>query len=198
MAMMLNICLDDFKTIFFLNGKVANSSIKRAIKTMQGKPLRPIHTGWNLISACGAKKKKGYHKIAIVRNPWARFVSCYYQKIIGPKPTGILNLKGMHKGMPFNDFVEAVKKVPKDTHEMHLRPQTVSMICNDVFVPDWIIKLENIKTEWKELQKIIPIPDTIPRNTTEHPPYRECYTEANKRFVARQYAQDIELLNYKF
>jgi len=198
MAVDLNICLNKYKTIFFLNGKVANSSIKTAIKKMQGKPDRPIHSGYNYVSACGAKKKKGYYKVAVVRNPWARFVSCYYQKIVGPKPTGILGIEGMYKGMSFNDFVNAVKKTPKDIAEMHLRPQTVSMVCDNEFIPDWVIKLENIKEGWKELQKVIPIPDTVPRNTTEHPPYRECYTEKQKRFVARRYAQDIELLNYEF
>jgi len=194
----LNICLDEFKTIFFLNGKVANSSIKTAIKIMEGKPPVPKHTGYNLISACGAKKKKGYYKVAVVRNPWARFVSCYYQKLVGPKPTGILKIKGMYKGMSFGEFVRSVERTPKDIREMHLRPQTTNMLCGGEFIPNWVIRLENIEEGWKELQKVIPIPDLIPRNTTEHPPYRECYTEEQKQFVTRRYAQDIELLNYEF
>jgi len=199
MATMLNICLDEFKTIFFINGKVANSSIKQAIKKMEGKPPRPIHSGWHYISACGAKKKRDYLKVAVVRNPWARFVSCYYQKILGPKPTNIVNRKGFYKGMSFDDFAEAVKRnISKHTREMHLRPQTVSMVCENEFIPTWVIKLENIRDEWKKLQEVIPIPDTVPRNTTEHPHYRELYNEQQKRFVARRYAQDIELLDYKF
>jgi len=196
--MILNICLDEFKTIFFLNGKVANSSIKKAIREMEGKPSHPIHSGWHYISACGVKKKEGYLKVAVVRNPWARFVSCYYQKIVGPKPTHIVNIRGFRKGMSFGDFVEAVERTPKTKREMHLRPQTVSMVCENEFIPTWVIKLENIKKEWKKLQKVLPIPDLIPRNTTEHPPYRECYNEKQKQFVAERYAQDIELLNYEF
>ena len=49
MAVDMNIRLDKFKTIFFINGKVANSSIKQAIKKMEGKPPKPIHTGYNFV-----------------------------------------------------------------------------------------------------------------------------------------------------
>jgi len=195
----LNILLREYKTIFFLVGKAANSSIKVAIKQMQGQG-RPYHSGHEYIDACKAHQLKGFHKIAVVRNPWARFVSCYYQKIVGPKPAFLTKLDGIHKGMLFEDFVHAVGRLPKrlQGREQHIRPQTVSMMCGDEFVPNWIIKLENIESEWKRLQEIIPISDLVPRNTTEHPPYRELYTEKTKRIIARRYAQDIEILNYQF
>jgi hypothetical protein len=166
---------------------------------MQGKG-RPYHSGHEYIDACKAQQLQGFHKIAVVRNPWSRFVSCYQQKIVGPKPATLVKMDGIYKGMSFEDFVRAVGRLPKrfQNREQHIRPQTVSMICGNEFVPDWVIKLEDIKSEWKELQKVIPIPDLVPRNTTEHPPYRECYTEKTKRIIARRYAQDIEILNYKF
>jgi len=193
----LNIILRQYKVIFFLSGKCANSSIKTAIKAMQGIE-RPIHTGHEYIDACRALKKKDFLKIAVVRNPWARFVSCYYQKIVGPKPANLVKMKNIYKGMPFDDFVYAVCKLPKTTQEQHVRPQTMSMMCEDEFVPDWVIKLENIKTEWPILQEIIPIPDLVPRNTTVHPPYRECYNDETKRMIARRYADDIRILKYEF
>jgi len=195
----LNIWLPEHKVIFFLVGKAANSSVKTAIRAMEGK-TRPIHHGYKYINACKAKKKGEYHKIAIVRNPWARFVSCYYQKIVGPKPAALVKMDGIYKGMPFEDFVFAVDKLPKriQEREQHIRSQTASMMCGEEFVPNWVIKLENIEIEWKKLQEIIPIPNLVPRNVSEHPPYRECYTEKTKQFVAKQYAQDIRILNYQF
>lgn len=193
----LNIILPKYKVIFFLAGKSANSSIKTAIKKMQGQE-RPIHTGHKYISACRAKEKGGFHKIAIVRNPWDRFVSCYYQKIVGPKPAQLVKMKGIYKGMPFGKFVNAVNKLPKDIKEQHIRPQSMSMMCGNDFVPTWVIKLENIKAEWPELQNIIPIPDLVPRNVSEHPPYRECYNDKTRRIIAERYADDIEIFGYEF
>lgn len=193
----LNIILKKYKVIFFLSGKCANSSIKSAIKRMQGIE-RPIHSGHEYIDACRAMKKKEFLKIAVVRNPWDRFVSCYYQKIVGPKPANLVSMKNIYKGMPFDDFVYEVCKLPKDIKEQHIRLQTSSMMCNDTFVPEWVIKLENIETEWKLLQEIIPIPDLVPRNVTDHPHYRECYNDKTRKLIEKRYAQDIKILKYEF
>lgn len=192
----LNIILKDHKVIFFLSGKSGNTAVKTAIKGMYG-VTRPIHSGYEYIDACRAQKKKDFLKIAIVRNPWSRFVSCYYQKIVGPKPAQLVSIKGIYKGMPFDDFVNVVSKLPLN-REQHIRPQTMSMMCDGEFVPDWIIKLEDIETEWPRLQKIIPIPDLVPRNVSEHPHYSECYTERTRRVIERRYADDIRILGYQF
>lgn len=193
----LTIILKQYKVIFFLSGKCANSSIKAAIKKMQGIE-KPIHSGHEYIDACRALKKKEFLKIAVVRNPWARFVSCYCQKIVGPKPAQLVKMKNIYKGMPFDDFVKEVCRLPRDIGEQHIRLQTRTMLCKNEFVPEWIIKLENIEWEWQRLQEIIPIPDLVPRNTTEHPHYSRYYNDETRELIGKRYSKDIKIFNYEF
>jgi hypothetical protein len=193
----LNIIIKENKAIFFLAGKSANSTVKAALRQMVSGTTRPVHSGWETIDPCKAMKKEDYLKIAVVRNPWSRFVSCYYQKIVGPKPAQLTRMKHISKGMSFDAFAKAVSRLPSNA-EQHVRPQINSMMCKGELVPDWVIKLENIDTEWKKLQEIIPVPDLVPRNTTDHPHYRECYTEETRRIIGRRFKDDVEILGYQF
>lgn len=192
-----NIPLYGSKVVFFLVAKAANTSIKIALAEYLGLSTNNIHRQHERISACDAVNLKDFLKIAVVRNPWDRVVSVYYQKIIGNGASSLHKL-GFHPSMTFKEFVKKVCGAPGVT-EAHIRPQTMQMFCGDRFVPDFIIRMENLKRGWRYVQKIIPgIPDLEVCNRCEHPPYRECYTEETRRLVEDFYANDIEILGYEF
>lgn len=187
------------KHVFFLVAKAANSSIKAAIKEYKGQKVEPnsLHRGHDFISPCEALTVMG-KKIAFVRNPWDRVVSCYYQKIVGDGHSNLLKMKPFFKGMSFAEFVKGICE-HKDTNEAHIRNQTAHMMCNGVFVPDMIIKFEQLSEKWPVIQKIIPgLPDLKKLNRSKHPYYKTLFSEKLKSLVAKRYQKDLRLFNYEF
>jgi len=195
----LNIHLEEYDIAFFLVAKCASSSIKAAIKQLYGEPSGPddILTGFNNITACEARDRDVKHRIAIVRNPWDRIVSAYYQKILSSGKSSLVNQKGIYKGMPFDEFVSAVYKLPI-TRENHIRNQTMYMFCESDFVPNWVIRLEDLEEEWRIIQAIAPLTDLGYRNQTEHPHYRDLYTDETRALIGKRYQRDIAILGYEF
>jgi len=195
-----NIILHREKVIFFLVAKAANSSIKAAIKMLYNIPPDPdtLHRDWNRVSPAEAAMVD-YSKIAVVRNPFDRLVSCYYQKILGRGKSGLLNLNGIYQGMSFTDFVKQIYHI-KSMQEAHIRPQHVSMIHDGALVPQIIIRFEQLETEWANIvQKIIPgMPDLPHMNSSDHPKYQYCLGDQEKQMTTELYQKDLELIGYEF
>lgn len=138
-----------------------------------------------------AKKHKNYFKFSFVRNPWARVVSCYFNKA--------QNHDAYQEcwGKDFDYFVDFIDRQDLHTSDRHIRLQTELIPVNKL---DFIGRLENFANDLKFAMDKIGVKDYVleHRNSTDHKHYSTYYTERTKKIIARKYRKDIETFNYKF
>lgn len=89
-------------------------------------------------------------RFAIVRNPYARMLSCYLSKFIGrPKPNLGKRL-GTETALTFPDFVARVCRQTPLEMDPHWRVQYFNIYC-DRLSYDRFVKFENYEDEFNEL-----------------------------------------------
>ena len=147
-----------------------------------------------------------YFRFALVRNPWARLVSCYQNKVLNPRP-GIFF--GIYPRIPFNrmsftDFVRFVCRVPDDLCEPHFRPQSDFLASGNI---NFIGRFENFSDDLTRVLKAVGCSDkgvhkwlTIRRMQTlgERLHYPDFYNTETQRLVEKKFKRDIEQFNYRF
>jgi hypothetical protein len=204
-----------YEFIYYPIPKVACSSIKANIaKIMEIKLINdhPHSTPFPEIPLWASAANK-YFKFAFVRNPWDRLVSCYKDKIYYcTDHTGKVNAYGdnlppfmrkyscFQKGMPFEDFVKAVSKIPDHAAEAHFISQHTYLEHHGDLVPNFIGKFENIGEDWGRVCKSIKIktPSLEHRKKVADKPYKSFYTDETIEIVASRYEKDISMFGYNF
>jgi len=192
--------IEKYNAIFFPIAKVANSSIKIALKER----TEIIEVKKNF-----AKNSKLF-KFAFVRNPYSRLVSCYENKI---KKTPLNNLEfkegvrrhflsyGITKNTTFKDFVKIVSHIPDKVSDTHFRSQ-YTLITDEEgrLIPDFIGKFENLNQDYKKVCEIMGI-ENPPKlshinKTKKKKNYKEYYDKETKKLVQERYKKDFEMFKY--
>lgn len=154
-----------------------------------------------------------------VRNPYARLISIFFHmsktsqqrmdqckeniRIVGtqvPIESDIKMLGIYKKG--FDNWIKGHN--PKNVGCDYL-----NLLCNPIIntqtkhlfgiVPDIIIKIENIKTEFKQIQDLLECDaPMIHRNISKHKPWEEYYSQETKKIVQDWYKADFENFGYDF
>lgn len=141
-----------------------------------------------------------YVKLAIVRNPYARFVSAFfYLKNGGAENKYDLKCKKIIGDMTFEQFAEKFSSDKTLQKMLHFVPM-YRFACNgggNILV-DKIIKLENLDKDLPKFFKLYNIPGKIPVvNASKHKPYDEYYQNKEiKEIVYNYYKKDFELFGY--
>src|SRR5215831_12189843 len=119
----------------------------------------------------------GLFSFAFVRNPWARLVSCYRDKIAGEvegftyctiRP-GVANclarFDAFTAGMPFPEFCEAVASIPDDEADAHFRSQyTFVMNGGRKLAVDFLGRYERLPIDLEHVRRRIGLPEiSLPR-----------------------------------
>lgn len=200
------------KAIFVHIPKTAGSSIEVALnaleKTNKGAideatgTFYPVTTGKEKHYDARAYRKhygrkvwQDYYKFTVVRNPWQRIHSWWWNNRY---ITGTLD-------MPFAEFLRSRLADPDDLPRA-LRPQTRWITsANGKIEMDYTCRFETIDDDFKAVCKQIGAPVTeLPRvlvenrNPASRPHYTDDYDADLVELVARVYADDIDQLQYRF
>jgi hypothetical protein len=199
--------MEDRKLLFSTVPKVANNSIKAAVKhTLTGQPIpeEPRYVvAYNTSTPYYDGDKKGLQTllgqgwtcIGFVRNPWSRLVSCWFDKFLrGPTQSGIkmVSRYGWPENMPFEDFVRRVTDIPHYAADAHFAP------CH-LFHSDWqVIRYEQLNVEWQKLMdrfSLFPLPHYRKRTQVD---YRTMFDDSLLCSVAKYYETDCDRFGYDF
>ena len=126
-----------------------------------------------------------YYFFSVVRNPWDRFLSL-----------------ASYVNVPLDDLVENFDehmKNPVIRHHAH-RQWICSHLKDGTLFCDRIARTETLQGDMNTVFHDLGLPRwEIPvKNTTEHKPYRDVFSDKARRFVEYYYQLDIELLDYSF
>ena len=137
-----------------------------------------------------------YFKFTIVRNPWDRLLSFYYNKLHDQDlyKTKFSSFSGCTS---FEDFIYALESRNLKRCNGHFKLQT-EMFPQDKI--DFIGKFENFATDFNIICGELGIPrQELPhRNKSNHKYYTKYYNTDMSSLVAEKYANDIEIFGYKF
>jgi len=152
-------------------------------------------------------------KFAFARNPWARLVSTYENKVRLqwenedfanlPNVKYRINFFKQFKGTSFEKFVQWID-TNGDDHDNHIRQQT-SLVPYDLV--DFVGKFESLESDFEQLClrmkiKFYPLEHENSSTRCIHKPlhkhYTEYYDDETREIVAQKYARDIEYFGYKF
>jgi chondroitin 4-sulfotransferase 11 len=143
---------DEARFVYFVEPKVACSSIKTALLSLFDlEAAGPVDEDdasdldvHRLFAGSGYQINKNqlarrmdrgefreHFKFAFVRNPWDRLVSCYSDKVMDARRAGespfrhVPSERGsrLYRGMPFAEFVETVCEIPDEGSNMHFVSQ---------------------------------------------------------------------------
>jgi hypothetical protein len=151
-----------------------------------------------------------YLKLAFVRNPWDRLVSCFVQKIgsrdvddpLSRGTASALAKAGLYAAdITFRDFAHAVSRIPDEKADRHFRSQ--SSFLSDrrgALLADEIRRFEELKEGFEYLVGLLGRDDLeLPHlKKTVRKDYREYYDDETVEVVRRRYARDVALFGYEF
>lgn len=212
------VVLEEQGFVIFFIGKVANSSMKVALLTALGIPRKDfnewvdkgggrmgaVHGRWlKYVSAKDVVEKYNhFFKVAFVRNPWDRLVSCWMNKTV-VKLHPRFATYGCYLEMPFDEFVEKICKVSDEDSDTHIVQQHVPMMHEGKFIPDWVGRFESLTSDWGFVRVLmrdkiaLPILETD-WGKTQHLHYRQLYTPYTMALVRDRYIGDINMFDYEF
>ncbi len=140
------------------------------------------------------------YRMAFIRNPWDRLLSCYLQKK-KKNSNWFFERNNLSIDMTFGEFAKAVCKIPDHESDRHFRSQFTFIADKDgVIIPNIIGEFSNFKSDLIAILKKINAPQLeIPHwNKTKQRNYTDYYSPELIELVATRYEIDIELFGYKF
>jgi len=225
------IALHEQKVLFFSLPKVANTSVKRVLQNvipetrqyqeytrLQAKngslfgvnEVRDYLTQKNvLLCKHDVKRYKNYIKLAFVRNPYDRLVSCYEQKIVpfegieNPAERGTIRSlmkAGVYRQeMSFTDFVKAIAAIPDKDANRHFRSQYsfLSDKNGKLFIDEYYY-FEDLPKGFGRLRQLIGDEKLeLPHiKQTQRKDFNEYYTNETYNIAYERYHKDFTLFKY--
>ena len=157
------------------------------------------HISYHMMHDLVMEKYPEYHKVAFIRNPWARVFSWYtaYHRN---------SIEHITKA----SFSASVRGICKGDLHAYAVPTQMSYIChsNGDMAMTFLGRFEHLEEDFTRLVKLTGITGyerlkdvNVSNKGTEEVQkldYRQFYTETAKALVAEHFAEDIRRLNYTF
>ena len=211
------IVLHDRQLLIQIISKVACTSIKATIGKSIGIHYElpsgldiHRHPDWHDLYGEQIKPYSHYELICFVRNPLARLVSCYVERVL---------YDGKNHDFPtyyfadypftipancsFSEFAHRVSKIPHYAADRHFKSQYHSIFKHKKRRPDFIGKLENLNEDWKKVADRYDLPEKLLKlNKREKPAtipndWRDLYSASDKKVVGEKFKNDLEYFGYE-
>jgi hypothetical protein len=148
-------------------------------------------------------KPDEYFKFTYVRNPFARLVSCYCDKIENQQVSQLVSrvnygveFLGTDEG--FEKFVEKIVQIPEQWADNHFRNQYNIVYDDDgKCLVDYIGKIENLPDDYKFLEEDYGLEHLQYYNVKTKGDYRNYYSTRTAKMVFEYYKRDIETFKYE-
>ena len=193
MTLMLTMILHNLKCVFLHVPKTGGLTLGNVLKLHNG-PHYEIKNGDHALHLTDFN----YFKFCFVRNPWDRFLSCYFYFRKYGRGKGNDNHSGdlVNQYETFKDFVTNFDSIENQFKSPHFRNQ-LHWVDQRL---DFIGRFENLQEDFNAVCDKIGIPQQkLPhKNKTKHKHYTEYYDNETRQIVAEKYAKDIEYFGYKF
>jgi hypothetical protein len=145
-----------------------------------------------LIVPLNAARLSGYRVLTVVRNPYARIVSVWAERVWQPKNTRsrlFTPRVGFRSGMGFVEFCEHLQIVGTQI-EPHLAVQVEAADA-----ADYVLRFERLADEWPMITAAkLGRLNQGPLSTL----YRKSYGAGTKTIIQQLYDVDIKRLGYRF
>ncbi len=154
-----------------------------------------------------------YYLFSLVRNPYTRLLSAYYNKIVGNKPLKQQILRLLYNNKPqalttyvsLAEFIQVICSQPVTTLDPHWGLQS-NLILFNVLQHDFIGKFENYAQDYvtifTRLCNTQPIPKLRHRNSNNKnlytTPITELITPRLQAAIYKQYQVDFENFGYAY
>lgn len=203
----------DRRLAFLVLSKNACTSIKRAIGERYGIAAPDIHAapGWKPHKRWGLLHgdERDYDSFAFVRNPFARLVSCYRDKIlwepgdaIYPRPYFDIVPYALPTNVSFAEFAARVARIPDRIADRHFKSQSSHLYRRGERLVGFVGHMERLDADWRTLAERHDLPVALERaHTTRakgpHADWRDYYDRATVDVVAERYREDLAKLGYE-
>lgn len=200
-----NLALPERGIVFMLLPKVANTSIKRAILTAQGRRADNVHDPALFTYVDQSTAARYPLRIGFVRDPMTRLASCWRDKIMdlsdGKLLPGFVAL-GLHPGMAFDAFVEFVAghaDAECRNAADHFRSQAWSLCRGDEVVPNLMGRFESLADDWRRVQAAagergLDLPGLPHERRSDSA--SASWTPRARAFALQRYRDDVRLFGY--
>lgn len=157
-----------------------------------------------------ARRYPRHLSFSFVRNPWARLVSIFSEKLRPEPVNDFYFVDGVHRcfvkhrlpvraGMPFEEFAELACSLSDDETEKHLKSQIHFLLRDGAIIPQFLGRVESIDDDWRRLAALAGFEAPLGHhNRSRHTPYTGFYDHALANRVGDRYRSDVETFGYDF
>ena len=192
-------CFDQHRALFIHVPKSAGRSIVRGLFDVRSVEHAPADWYQQL----DPEKFNSYFKFTFVRNPWDRAVSAYTYLQQGGSAASEEDRAWSAFGSEFSSFDDFASHwlTPENARRYALFTPQVDFL-KDRFGRidmDFIGRFENLAEDFAVVADKLGINASLPHiNSSREQQYETYYSQASRERVAETYAEDIELLAYRF
>jgi len=197
-----HIFIEKYSLLFLRNPKVASTTIGSLSANFLGIERIPNAINKKLPTIfCSSEEyyKSILYRIAFVRHPLTRLLSCYFQKKQYDRKNFYKRL-GISEDISFEGFVDFVCETPDHLADRHFRSQFTFMFDDNAnLIPNRIGRFSKFGDDFKSLTDDIGLPAfSIPKtNSSKQKPYLEYYSDKMIEKVVKKYELDFYLFGFE-
>jgi hypothetical protein len=179
------------KLMFLEVAKCASTSLRKAILIHKGiRERRSLHENYKFFAEMNAPLWTEKTVVGFIRDPWKRAMSFYCDRRIFRSR---MRKYGLPRDCTFAEYLRKLLEFYNYELDNHSIPCTFCMTRGSQWVASLIVRVEHINEDWKEVQKIEPLPDLLHLRTTKK---TIPWTRETIDLIAERYKEDIEFGKY--